>query len=188
MASHYKTLTLTQQLRFVFILFCILLGVEILNILTGRGLSQFGTLPRTIVGLRGILFSPFLHGSILHFSANIVPFCLFTWLMLQYGVKRYVYSSAFIILVTGLLVWLFARSAMHIGASGTIYGYFGFLVIAGFLSGRIKLLLISLVVGFFYGGLIFGVVPSNPYVSWESHLFGFISGAVAAILWARSSH
>jgi membrane associated rhomboid family serine protease len=90
-------------------------------------------------------------------------------------------------ITSGLLVWLFARPATHIGVSGVVYGYFGYLVLAGFLSGKFKLIIISVLVAFFYGGLIFGILPSSPFVSWESHLFGFIAGLVAAKLWAKPS-
>ncbi|WP_428982833.1 rhomboid family intramembrane serine protease [Paraglaciecola aquimarina] len=148
-------------------------------------LNQFGNIPRYVPGLTGIITGPFIHGSLQHYLSNIFPLCIFSYLLLQYGIHRYLLVTVWITLLTGILVWLFARSATHIGVSGVVYGYFGYLLLAGFLSRKIKLMIISLVVGFFYGGLIFGVLPSSPYVSWESHLFGFISGLVAARLWAK---
>ena len=84
-----------------------------------------------------------------------------------------------------MLVWLLGREALHLGASGLIYGYFGFLIFAGFISKRLKLIAISLLVSFFYGGMIFGVLPVAGFISWESHLFGFLIGVVAAKLWAK---
>lgn len=178
-------MTIQRQFKIVFIIFLVLVGIEILNILAGRTLNYLGTYPRVVEGLRGIVISPFLHGSITHFLSNIITLCIFTFLMLQYGLHRYIKVSLFIIFLTGILVWLFARPAMHVGASGVIYGYFGFLLLAGFLSGKFKLIIISLLIGFFYGGLVFGVMPSRPFVSWESHLFGFIAGLIAAKLWAK---
>ncbi|WP_158973080.1 rhomboid family intramembrane serine protease [Paraglaciecola sp. L3A3] len=175
-----------QQIKLVFSIFIIFTVIEIFNLFTGRWLNQFGNIPRYIPGLMGIITGPFVHGSLQHYFSNILPLCIFSYLLLQYGLKRYVLITIFITLLTGILVWLFARSATHIGVSGVIYGYFGYLLLAGFLSGKFKLILISLVVGFFYGGLIFGVLPSSPYISWESHLFGFISGLVAAKLWAQA--
>jgi membrane associated rhomboid family serine protease len=174
-------------LKWLVILLITVSIVEVINLLSGRMLNQFGTIPRYVPGLRGILFSPFIHGSFSHFLSNLLPLAAFSYLVMQYGFKRYVQVSIAIMVVTGLLVWLFARPATHIGASGLIYGYFGFLLLAGFLSRQFKLMLISLLVIFVYGGLIFGVVPGQSFVSWESHLFGFIAGLMAARLWAKPS-
>lgn len=176
-----------QQIRFVLAIFVLLSVIEVINLLTGRILNQLGTIPRYVPGLRGIILGPFLHGSLQHYFSNIIPLCIFSYLLLQYGFKRYLQLTVWIMLITGLLVWLFARPATHIGASGVIYGYFGYLLLAGFLSKKFKLMIISILVAFFYGGLILGVLPSTPFVSWESHLFGFIAGLVGAKLWAKPS-
>jgi membrane associated rhomboid family serine protease len=80
---------------------------------------------------------------------------------------------------------MFGRTAIHVGASGLIYGYFGYLLLAGWLSRELKLILISLFIGVGYGGLVFGILPSNPYISWEGHLFGFVSGLGCALIWGR---
>lgn len=178
-------LDLKQQIKWIVLLLAVLAVIELLNLLSGRMLNQLGNIPRYVPGLKGIVLGPFIHGSLQHFLSNIIPLSIFSYLMLQYGLKRYLLVSLWIIVLAGLLVWLFGRSASHIGASGVIYGYFGYLVLAGFLNKSLKLLLISLLVAFFYGGLIFGVMPSGPFVSWESHLFGFIAGLVAARLWAK---
>jgi membrane associated rhomboid family serine protease len=185
MNTQWKSLNFKQQIKWVVIVLAVVSVIEIINFLTGRMLNQLGNIPRYVPGLKGIIFGPFLHGSLQHFFSNIIPLGIFTYLMLQYGTKRYLLVTLWIVLLSGLLVWLFGRSASHIGASGLIYGYFGYLVVAGFLSKRFKLLAISLLVAFFYGGLIFGVMPTTPFVSWESHLFGFIAGIIAARLWAK---
>ena len=182
-----KPLNNNQHIRLVFAIFVLFSVIEIINLFTGRMLSQLGTIPRYVPGLKGIFLGPFVHGSLQHYFSNIIPLCIFSYLLLQYGLKRYLQVTLWIILITGLLVWLFARPATHIGVSGVIYGYFGYLVLAGFLSGRFKLIIISVLVAFFYGGLIFGILPSSPFVSWESHLFGFITGLAAAKLWAKPS-
>ncbi|GAA6184237.1 rhomboid family intramembrane serine protease [Aliiglaciecola sp. 2_MG-2023] len=180
-----KTTALASQLKFVLYLMLFFAVIEGINILFGRSLNIYGIYPRELIGLRGIIFSPFLHGNLSHFASNIITLGIFSLLVMQYGKKTYITVSIYLMLSIGVLVWLFARPAMHIGASGIIYGYFGFLVLGGLISGRIKLIIISLIVGFFYGGLIFGVIPSNAFVSWESHLFGFIAGLCAAKLWAK---
>lgn len=183
----YKQLDTGDQLKLVFSIFVLFCVIEIANLLTGRILNQMGNLPRHVPSLPGIFIGPFLHGSLHHFVSNIVPFCVFSFLLLQYGSRRYLLVTSWIILSTGLLVWLFGRNAVHVGISGVIYGYFGYLLLAGFISGRPKLILISLLIAFFYGGMVFGVLPSRPFVSWESHLFGFVSGLLAAKWWAKDS-
>ena len=166
-------------------LFALLTLLELVNLATGRALNSYAILPRSTEHLTGILFSPFLHGSFWHYSSNIIPVSLFSYLVLQWGKWRFFTVSGFVVLVTGLLVWLLGRSAYHLGASSLIYGYFGFLLFAGFLSKRPRLIAISLFVGLLYGGLIFGILPLRGFVSWESHLFGLISGCIAAFIWAK---
>ncbi len=173
------------SIQIVISLFAVITLLEVINLVSGRMLNQFAILPRETSHLSGIVISPFLHGSLWHYLSNIVPVCLFSYFLLQWGKPRYFTVSAFIIVVTGLLVWLLGRSAFHLGASGLIYGYFGFLLVAGFLSKKPRLILISIVVGFFYGGMIFGVLPLKSFISWESHLFGLLSGFAAAMIWAK---
>jgi membrane associated rhomboid family serine protease len=154
--------------------------LELLNIVTGRWLNQFSIIPRDLSHLPYIASAPWLHGSIGHYLSNILPLSILSYLLMQFGLKRYCLVSALLIVMTGIFVWLFAREARHLGASGIIYGYFGYLMLAGFLSKKIWLALISIAVVFFYGGMIWGIMPTQPYISWESHLFGFISGIALA--------
>ena len=158
-------------------------AVELVNFFTARTLNHLGILPREVHSLWGIPISPWLHGSIQHFLSNIVPLAIFGVLMLEYGLKRYLLVSLWIIGFTGLLVWLFGRSAYHIGASGLVYGQFGFLLLAGFYHRQLIKILISVIVVFFYGSLLFGILPTQHFISWESHLFGLVAGLVAARYW-----
>lgn len=180
-----RHISMSAQFKLVLALALLLAGIELANLLLGRALNLYGLVPRQPEGLLGVLTAPLLHGSVMHFSSNIVPLCVFAWLLLQHGVLRFALVTAVVVLVSGALVWAFARSAIHVGASGLIYGYFAYLLLAGLLSREFKLGLISLFVGLAYGGMIWGVLPSMPYVSWEFHLFGFIAGILAALRWGR---
>ena len=184
----FKKLSIKSKKRIYIVLsiIALLLVVEAINMLSGRSLSQFGIYPRRLSTLPGIFTAPFIHGSLMHFLSNAVPLAIFSFLLLIHGTLRFVFVSVWIMVVGGGLVWLFGRQSMHIGASGVLYGYFAYLLVAGFLSKQFKLLLISLFVMFGYGGMIWGVLPSSPYISWESHLFGALAGGTAALIWIRS--
>jgi membrane associated rhomboid family serine protease len=146
------------------------------------GLDQFGVYPRTFLGLRGLVFAPFLHGSYYHVAANTVPFLVLGWLIMLRNTADFWSVSVVSALVSGLGTWLFGRSAYHIGASGMIFGYFGYLLFRGYFERSITAIAISLIVIFAYGSMIYGVLPTQPWISWEGHLFGFIGGAIAAKL------
>lgn len=179
-----KPLSFKQELKLVGIVIGVVTLVEFINLITQGWLNQFGLVPREVHQLLGIFFSPFLHGSVAHYLSNILPLAVFSLLLLQYGKKAYFITTLWLIVSSGILVWLFGRTAYHIGASGLIYGYFGFLILAGFMAKQLKLIVISVAVAFVYGGLVWGVFP-NPqrFVSWEYHLFGFLAGLVAARYW-----
>lgn len=177
-----RPVPLKAQLKIVFNLFVIMGAIELVNTFTGRFLNNFGIIPRTEAGLVGILFAPFIHGNALHFAGNIVPLLLFAALMLEHGRLRFWLVSTGIVVLGGFGVWAFGRTSIHIGASGLIFGYLGFLVAAGIVSKELKLLVISLFVGFFYGGMLWGVLPTQDYISFESHLFGLLAGILMALL------
>jgi membrane associated rhomboid family serine protease len=146
--------------------------------------ADYGLLPQTVVGLRGILFSPFLHGDWAHLSANTVPFFVLTsGLYYYYGKKA---SIIFILcwLVTGLWVWIFAKdTGIHIGASGVVYALATFHFTGGFLRREPRMMAFSLLVVFLYGGLVWGVIPDffpEKNISWQSHLLGGLAGILIA--------
>ncbi|MDX2214355.1 MAG: rhomboid family intramembrane serine protease [Oculatellaceae cyanobacterium bins.114] len=160
--------------------------LEIVDQLTGRALDQWGIIPRTIIGLRGILFAPLLHGSFTHLLANTIPFLTLGWFVMLRRTSDFWIVSAIAMLVGGLGTWLIgAPFTVHIGASGVIFGYLGFLLFRGYFERSFISILLSVGVGVLYGGLIWGVLPGRIGVSWEGHLFGFIGGAIAARLLAE---
>ena len=181
-----KHVSLRVQVRVVFLAVMLLTIVEIINLALDRPFVVFGIVPRNVNSLWGIFTAPFIHGNVIHFVSNIFPFTVFSFLLLQHGIYRYFVVTLFVTIVGGGAVWMFGRTAMHVGASGVIFGYFSYLLLAGVLSREVKLIGISFLVGALYGGLIFGVLPIQPGVSWEGHLFGFLAGLVAAYLFGRT--
>jgi membrane associated rhomboid family serine protease len=145
-------------------------------------LDVFGIIPRNLVGLRGILFAPFLHGGFPHLIANTVPFLVLGWLVMLQETSDFFIVTALTMLVGGVGVWLFGAPGFHIGASILIFGYLGFLLFRGYFQRNIPSILLSIVVGVLYGGAIWGVLPGQPGVSWQGHLFGFLGGVLAARL------
>ncbi len=157
-------------------------AIEIIDIFVLQGrLDRFGIRPYSIPGLWGILFAPFLHGGFSHLIANTVPFITLGWLVMLQETSDFFIVTAIAMVVGGLGTWLTGSpSSIHIGASGVVFGYLGFLLFRGYFLRNVPSIAVSLVVGLFYGGLIWGVLPIQAGVSWQGHLFGFIGGAIAA--------
>jgi membrane associated rhomboid family serine protease len=161
--------------------------IEIVDVFVFRGgLDRFGIIPHTLIGLRGILFAPFLHGNFAHLIANTLPFVALGWLVMLRRTADFFEVSAIVMLIGGLGTWLIAPpGTIHIGASGVIFGYLGFLLSRGYFERRFGSILFSIIVGVMYGGLVWGILPGLPGISWQGHLFGFIGGIVAAKLLAE---
>lgn len=144
--------------------------------------ADFGIYPRQMKGLPGIVAAPFIHSDLGHLLSNSFPL-LITGTMLWYFFKDLAFRVILgVYILSGIGVWLFAREAYHIGASGVLYGLSGFLFFSGFFRRDHRLLGVSFLVLFLYGGLIWGMFPIIPEISWESHLTGAIIGAVFAFL------
>ncbi|MGB3775835.1 MAG: rhomboid family intramembrane serine protease [Leeuwenhoekiella sp.] len=143
--------------------------------------TPHGILPRSVSGLQGIVFSPFIHATLQHLYNNSIPFIVLT------GGLFYFYREVawkvfiFILLFSGMGTWLIGREAYHIGASGMVYGLAAFLFFKGIWSGHYRLIAFSLIVIFLYGSLVWGTMPLDPGMSWEGHLCGFLSGMLLAL-------
>ena len=155
-------------------------AIETLNGFMGHRLNTWGILPRTEIGLRGIPLSPFLHANFSHVLSNTVPFLILGGLVALQGARKLIWVSLFIIVAGGAGVWLLGRPAIHVGASGLVFGYFGYLVAAGWYDRSLGSIVVAVAVIFLYGGLLLGVLPTTGFVSWEGHLFGLLAGVVAA--------
>jgi membrane associated rhomboid family serine protease len=182
MAKHSVRDELYGVLAFVSLIWCVFIVGHVLPF----RLESFGITPRTIRGLAGIPAAPFLHENLAHLISNTVP--LTVLLILLAGSKPRSWAIVIsIVLLGGALLWMFGRTANHIGASGLIFGLIAYLLVSGFREMRFVPMVIAIIVGFFYGGtLASGVLPSwGSHISWEGHLFGAIAGVVIAVLMTR---
>jgi membrane associated rhomboid family serine protease len=157
--------------------------VQIVNWAADYALNPaFGLIPRQVSGLDGVVGMPFLHGSFEHLISNTPPLLLLGALLAATTTRALAAINIAVIGLGGTLVWLLGSSAIHIGASGLVFGWFGFLITRGLVDRSPVTLGASVLVGVVYGSIIWGVLPGQPGVSWEAHLFGAIAGAVAAFL------
>jgi membrane associated rhomboid family serine protease len=147
----------------------------------GLNLNTYGIYPRTLPGLQGVLFSPFIHGSLAHLFNNTLPLAILGAALL------YFYQDiAFRVLLwgffmTGIITWAIGRPSYHIGASGIIYLLASFIFFKGVISRHYRLVALSLAVVFLYGGLLWYIFPVKDGISWEGHLAGFLSGLILAL-------
>lgn len=166
----------------------VLWAVEIFDAVTPAQLDAEGIRPRDTDGLLGILLAPLLHAGFDHLAANTVPLLVLGFLALATGLGRGLAATAIIWVVGGLGTWLVApERTIHIGASGLVFGFLTYVILRGFLSRSAGQITIGIMVLLVYGGLLWGVLPGNPGVSWQGHLFGAVGGALAA-WWLRPAH
>src|SRR5687767_111130 len=155
--------------------------VFVVNVLLGGALFSLGVIPRTAIGLRGILFAPFLHGSLDHIIANSIPFVLLGWMVMLRDERHFIPVTIAGMLGSALLAWLLgAPGSVHIGASGVVFGYLGFLMLTGWYTRSFGSILLSVIVTLLWGSLVFGMMPREPGISWQAHIGGFLGGVLAA--------
>jgi membrane associated rhomboid family serine protease len=152
----------------------------------GYNFNRYGIYPRTFSGLRGILFSPFIHSDIKHLYHNSIPLFVLMFSLLYFyrtiSFKVFVYGA----LITGLITWIIARKSYHIGASGIIYLLFSFIFFSGVFRRNYRLIAVSLVVIFLYGSMVWYLLPVEERISWEGHLSGFVTGILFAFLFRKT--
>jgi len=155
--------------------------VFVVNTLLGGSLLVLGVIPRTTIGLRGILFAPFLHVSLNHIVANSIPFLILGWMVMLRDQRHFIPVTVAGMIGSGLAAWLLgAPGSVHVGASGVIFGYLGFLMLTGWYTRSVSSILLSVVVTLMWGGLVLGMMPGTPGISWQEHIGGFLGGIFAA--------
>jgi membrane associated rhomboid family serine protease len=157
--------------------------IKIIDFSDDLNLYELGLYPRSIKGLPGVFLSPLLHSDFNHLISNSIPLLILGTGIIYFYRELAYKTIVFIWIVSGIGVWVIARNSYHIGASGLIYGIAAFLFLSGLIRKDFRLASISLLVIFLYGGLVWGVFPIFPKISWEFHLLGGLSGFLAAILY-----
>ena len=191
MSSYYrkpaKQNVILKEFKILIASIAIFWALEVLDFIVFNGsLDRYGIQPHSLIGLRGIIFAPFLHGGFGHLIANTIPFITLGWLTMIQETSDFYIASIVSALIGGIGVWIFGLpNSVHVGASILIYGYLGFLLLRGYFQKNFPSIALSIFVAIAYGSFIWGVFPSDMRVSWQGHLFGFIGGAIAARMVAK---
>lgn len=160
--------------------------VELVDTLTGHRLDGGGVRPRQVDGLDGILFAPLLHAGWPHLLGNTLPLLVFGFLILLAGIARWLAVTATVWLVGGAGTWLTAQpDSLHLGASVLAFGWLVFLLLRGFFSRQAWQVALGVILAFLYGSVLLGVLPGQPGISWQGHLFGAVGGGIAAWWWGE---
>ena len=180
--------TYVRPLYPIFILVAVFWALEVVDTLfLGLwSLDTYGIRPRQVTSLPNIFTSPFLHGGFAHVGANSVPFLVLGALIMWRSKLEFWLVTLWVAIIAGIGIWFTgSANSNHIGASGVVFGYFGFLVLLGWFERSPVSIVRAVIIGLLYGGLIWGVLPGQEGISWQGHLFGFIGGAVCASWLAR---
>lgn len=158
----------------------------VIGIISVKTATQLAVVPRTAGGLVGLFTAPFIHAHFAHLAANLPPFLVLGGLMLRRGETRFISATLMISFGQGVLLWLFGRKSAHVGMSGVIFGFFGWLLAVAWFTRATPDLLAAGGVLIFYGGMLAGLAPVRQEVSWEGHLFGLLTGLGTA--WLQYHH
>ena len=170
-------------LRIALVFIGILWSIFIIDAVFGLRLGQFGLRPGSVPGLIGIVTAPLLHGSVQHLLSNTIP------LLVSLTATLYLYPNSSVRVIpliwlgSGVLAWFIGRPSLHLGVSGLIYGLLAYVFVGGLLRRDMRSVSVSLLVGFLYGSMIWGVLPIRPHMSWEMHLAGAMIGFLLAVLY-----
>jgi membrane associated rhomboid family serine protease len=169
-----------QRASVVALICAAMIFVHMIDIALGGYLKSFGIQPREIDSAYTIALAPWLHGDFSHLFGNLAAFIVLAGLCLINGIRYFAKASVLIIGLGGALVWLFGRGNVHIGASGWIFGLWSLSLALAWFDRSYRNIVIAIAVVFFYGGMVFGVLPTDSYISFESHFFGALAGVFAA--------
>jgi membrane associated rhomboid family serine protease len=181
--------SLRMQMRILGLIVAIFWVVVIFDVFLPKEQSLVlwgGIRPREVASLVNIFTCPFVHDDFVHLIANTIPFVIYAWIIMIRSSKQFLQVSLIVTIVSGLGIWLCGtKDIVHFGASGVIFGYLGFLLLHGYFERRWDSVLLSIVVAVFFGGALWGLLPTRPETSWSGHVFGFLGGVLAARLLVR---
>lgn len=177
------TLWLLPRLKLLFGIAAVMIVLQLINSLDGYSLNRFGLIPREVRALPGIALAPWLHGSWLHLFGNLSGFMVLGALALLESRAEFIRASLFIIVFSGVLVWLFGRTGIHVGSSGWLFGLWGLLLGRAWFRRSLADLLLAALALVLYGGFFYGLLPQQG-VSFEYHLAGALCGGLYAS-WQR---
>ncbi len=165
----------------------VLFLIELIDVATHHHLDQVGGIrPREMAGLDGVLFAPFLHANFVHLYSNSLPLLLTGTFVLATGARRFLWVTGLVALVSGLGAWLTGPAhSVGIGASGVVFGYLGFLLARGVVERSPWSIAVGLLIAVLFGWTLTGVLPGDPRISWQAHLFGLIAGIATAVVLRR---
>lgn len=147
-----------------------------------RKLLLLGIIPRHVYGIPGILFAPLLHYNFNHIFFNSIPLIVLSNFILINGLYYFLIVTLMITVLSGVAVWCFGKPAIHVGASGVITGYWGFLVSNIYQKGSLTTIILGIISIYYFAGLFLGIFPKDKGVSWESHFFGLLAGLATSYL------
>ena len=174
-----------KDFQFILFLIAFMWIIEIINMVLNHGLNNFSIYPRNPEKLYGIVTMHFLHWNLAHIISNSLPLVFLGFLVSNLGKTKPV--TLFIMLLSGLCVWLFARVGTHAGASALVMGYWGYLISCAIFERSLKSILIAIITIAIYGGIVFSLIDFRSSISFEGHLFGFLSGIVSAWIWHKKT-
>ena len=157
--------------------------VKLIELQFDLSFVKFGVSPQTLKGLRGLLFSPFIHKDLTHLFNNSYPILILGGLLFSVYRKIALPIFVWLFFISGFWLWIIGRPSFHIGASGIIYALASFLCISGVIRKNPKLAAVSLIIIFLYGSMIWGIIPTKEPISWEGHLAGFVAGILVAVFY-----
>ena len=167
---------------FLAIILACIWSLQLINCVTNYRLNSLGILPRYRRGLVGIVFAPLLHGNFSHLFFNSIPWVVLANFILLQSRTIFVIVTLSIMLISGILIWLFARPAYHIGASALVMGYWSYLLIHVIYHPDVLGVILAIVCIYYFGGLVLNLFPQDIKTSWEGHVMGFIAGIATAYL------
>ena len=178
----YIVVQTQHNLYLLLLMIAVLFLVLVVTKLTGNRLLVLGIYPRHFLGLFGIIFAPMLHANFNHVFFNAIPLFFLGDFILLFGDVMFLKITVCITLLSGSMIWLMGRKAIHIGASSLITGYWGFLIMNVYHQGSLMAILLGIICIYYFAGIFFSIFPTQKGVSWEGHLFGLIAGVLTNYL------